>query len=101
MARRENAPHLVKVKCGVAERLRELRTEKFGERGGPDLAGQLGLPVRTWYNYEAGVTVPAEVVLRLIEITGVEASWLLHGTMPQFRDPQPSFRNSSERSVQS
>jgi hypothetical protein len=101
MARRKNAPHLVKVKCGVAERLRELRTERYGERGGPELARQLSLPVRTWYNYEAGVTVPAEVVLRVIELTGVEASWLLHGTSPKFRDPQPSFRNSSETSVQS
>jgi len=101
MARRKNAPHLVKVKCGVAERLRELRTERYGERGGPELARQLSLPVRTWYNYEAGVTVPAEVVLRVIELTGVEASWLLHGTSPKFRDPQPSIRNSSETSVQS
>jgi hypothetical protein len=85
MARRKNAPDIVKVKCGVADRLRDLRTELFGERGGPELARQLGLPVRTWYNYEAGVTVPAEIVLRLIELTSVEASWLLHGTEPKFR----------------
>lgn len=87
MARRKNAPDLVKVKCGVAERLRDLRTERYGERGGPELARNLGLPVRTWYNYEGGVTVPAEVILRLIELTHVEASWLLHGKPPKFREP--------------
>ncbi len=72
MARRKDAPDVVKVKCCVAERLRELRLELVGERGGPELARRLGLPVRTWYNYEAGVTVPAEVILRLIELTQVE-----------------------------
>ncbi len=90
MARRKNAPDLVKVKCGVAERLRDLRTELYGERGGPELARRLGLPVRTWYNYEAGVTVPAEVVLRVIELTSVEATWLLHGTGAQFRTHAPA-----------
>ncbi len=86
MARRKNAPDLVKVKVGVAERLRDLRSELYGDRGGPELARGLGLPVRTWYNYEGGVTVPAEVILRLIEITQVEATWLLHGLGPKFRD---------------
>jgi hypothetical protein len=89
MARRKNAPDLIMIKCGVAERLRELRIELFGDRGGPELARRLGLPVRTWYNYEAGVTVPAEVVLRVIELTAVEATWLLHGTTPKYRQLEP------------
>jgi hypothetical protein len=95
MARRKNAPDVVKVKCGVAERLRELRLELVGERGGPELARRLGLPVRTWYNYEAGVTVPAEVILRLIELTQVEATWLLHGRGPKFRKASPAAEPSS------
>ena len=95
MARRKNGPELVKLKCGVADRLRDLRTELYGERGGPELARQLGLPVRTWYNYEAGVTVPAEVILRLIELTAVEASWLLHGKLPRFRETSNSSCPSS------
>ena len=37
--------------------------ELFGEHGGPQLAHLLGIPARTWYNYEIGVTVPAEVIL--------------------------------------
>jgi len=97
MARRKNAPDLVKVKCGVAERLREIRTELFGERGGPELARRLGIPVRTWYNYEAGVTVPAEIILHLLELTAVEASWLLHGSEPKHRDNAPPARNGTTR----
>ena len=49
------------------------------------MARRLAIPVRTWYNYEGGVTVPAEVVLKIIELTSVEPSWLLHGKGPKFR----------------
>ena len=58
MARRKNAPESIRVKHGLSDRLRSLRTDFYGERGGPDLARTLGIPVRTWYNYENGVTVP-------------------------------------------
>ena len=67
MARRKTLPESVRAKYALAERLGFLRSEMFGERGGPELARQLGLPVRTWYNYESGVTVPAEVILKIIE----------------------------------
>jgi len=66
MARRKTLPDSVRAKCSLAERLGALRAELFGERGGPELARRLGIPVRTWYNYEAGVTIPAEIVLRII-----------------------------------
>ncbi len=85
MARRKTTPELVREKCSLAERLRAIRAELFGERGGPELARRLGIPVRTWYNYEAGVTVPAEVVLRIIQLTSLEPSWLLNGKGPKFR----------------
>src|SRR3954463_11501534 len=88
MARRKTLPVSVQAKFSLAERLRLLRSELYGERGGPELARRLGLPIRTWYNYEAGVTVPAEVVLKIIELTSVEPMWLLHGKGPKFR-PKP------------
>ena len=87
MARRKNRPETVITKCRLSERLREIRVERFGERGGSEMARQLNLPVRTWYNYEAGVTVPAEVLLRFMELTGVEPIWLLHGRGPKYRTP--------------
>lgn len=85
MARRKTLPDSVRAKYSLAERLTSLRAELYGERGGPELARQLGLPVRTWYNYESGVTVPAEVILKIIELTSVEPIWLLHGRGQKFR----------------
>ena len=51
----------------------------------PELARRLNLPARTWYNYETGVTVPAEVLLGFIEQTGVNPTWLLNGEGPRYR----------------
>jgi len=85
MARRKTLPESVRAKLALAERLTTLRSELYGDRGGPEMARRLGIPVRTWYNYEGGVTVPAEVILKIIELTSVEAVWLLHGDGPKFR----------------
>ena len=92
MARRKNHPETVKTKCHLAERLREVRVELFGERGGSEMARRLSVPIRTWYNYEAGVTVPAEVLLRFIELTSIEPTWLLHGRGPRYRTPPVDSR---------
>jgi hypothetical protein len=85
MARRKTLPESVRAKLALAERLAALRSELYGDRGGPEMARRLGIPVRTWYNYEGGVTVPAEVILKIIELTSVEAGWLLHGEGQKFR----------------
>ncbi len=85
MARRKNQPDSVRVKCFLSERLRQIRVELYGERGGSEMARRLSLPIRTWYNYESGVTVPAEVMLRFVELTNAEPMWLLHGKGPKFR----------------
>ncbi len=105
MARRKNAPETIRLKQSLSERLRELRTEFFGERGGPDMARTLGILVRTWYNYESGVTVPAEIILQVVELTSVEPVWLLRGEGPKFRPPTPTtsagdgLQNSSVTSL--
>ena len=96
MARRKTLPDSIRTKCSLAERLSALRAELFGERGGPELARKLGIPVRTWYNYEAGVTIPAEIVLRIIELTHVEPIWLLHGKGPKFRDSISEVRGETD-----
>jgi hypothetical protein len=89
MARRKTLPESVRAKLALAERLAQLRSELYGDRGGPEMARRLAIPVRTWYNYEGGVTVPAEVILKIIELTSVEAVWLLHGEGPRFRSTRP------------
>ncbi len=88
MARRKTLPESVRAKLALAERLAGLRSELYGERGGPEMARRLGIPVRTWYNYEAGVTVPAEVILKIIELTSIEPGWLLHGKGSKYRQSQ-------------
>jgi hypothetical protein len=83
----------VNVKASLSRRLREIRQELFGDHGGPELARRLTLPARTWYNYETGVTVPAEVLLTFIDQTGANPLWLLSGEGPKYR------RGISEQSI--
>jgi hypothetical protein len=63
----------------LALRLRELRLRMYGEHGGPLLAKALEIPARTWAHYESGITIPGLVLLRFIEVTGVQPHWLLTG----------------------
>ena len=84
MARKKTEKSRVDIKQMISNRLRELRQERFGEHGGPELSRRLGLPARTWYNYETGVTVPAEVLLSFIDQTGANALWLFSGHGPKY-----------------
>ena len=85
MARKKTSKVRVNVKASISRRLREVRQELFGEHGGPELARRLNLPARTWYNYETGVTVPAEVLLSFIDQTGANPVWLLSGEGERYR----------------
>lgn len=69
---------------GLCRRLRQVRMELYGEDGGSVLAEAIRLPHRTWANYEAGVMVPAQVILRFIELTGACPHWLLTGEPPRY-----------------
>lgn len=87
MARKKTPKVRVNVKASLSRRLREIRQELFGDHGGPELARRLSLPARTWYNYETGVTVPAEILLSFIEQTGANPMYLISGEGPKFRRP--------------
>lgn len=88
MARKKTPKTRVNVKASLSRRLKEIRQELFGEHGGPELARRLNLPARTWYNYETGVTVPAEVLLSFIDQTGASPVWLLSGEGAKYRRGQ-------------
>lgn len=90
MARKKTPKVRVNVKASLSRRLREIRQELFGDHGGPELARRLGLPARTWYNYETGVTVPAEVLLGFIEQTGANPNWLLTGDGSKYQRGEDS-----------
>jgi hypothetical protein len=61
------------------DRLRRIRREAYGEEGVPQLALALGIPPKTWENYEAGVTIPGPIILEFICLTGVGVRWLADG----------------------
>jgi hypothetical protein len=85
VARKKTSKVRVSVKASISRRLRDVRQELFGEHGGPELARRLNLPARTWYNYETGVTVPAEVLLSFIDQTSANPVWLLSGEGERYR----------------
>jgi hypothetical protein len=85
VARKKTSKVRVSVKASISRRLRDVRQELFGEHGGPELARRLSLPARTWYNYETGVTVPAEVLLAFIDQTSANPVWLLSGDGERYR----------------
>lgn len=68
----------------LAKRVRVVREELYGEHGGPLLAEALKVPFRTWYAYEGGRTIPAEVILHFIEVTDADPHWLLTGEGPRY-----------------
>lgn len=68
----------------LAHRVREVREDLYGEHGAQFLADALGLPLRTWANYEQGVIIPAEFILKLIDMTRVSPQWLLTGRGPKY-----------------
>lgn len=85
MARKKMASDDRRARESLGRRLKEVRVELSGPHGGPEFARALGLPPRTWYNYEMGVTIPGDVVLRVIEHTSAEPKWLLHGQGEKYR----------------
>jgi hypothetical protein len=75
---------VTKRQVDLAYRVREVREDLYGEYGAQFLADALELPLRTWANYERGVTIPAEVILKLIVMTRVSPCWLLTGRGPKY-----------------
>ena len=73
------------IKLDLAHRVRMIREELFGENGGPLLAQEIGVPYRTWMNYEEGFTIPAQAILRFIEVTNADPHWLLTGDGEAYR----------------
>ena len=70
----------------LARRLHAVRLDLYGAHGGPLLAEHLGIPTRTWLRYESGARLRGLVLLRFIEVTGVEPHWLMTGEGPRYRD---------------
>jgi hypothetical protein len=70
--------NIVRSNLALVKRVRNVREHLYGDDAAT-LAAALGLPTETWLNYERGVTMPAVVLLKLIELTGAAPRWLLTG----------------------
>jgi hypothetical protein len=89
MHRRKNMAQGRDPKQPLASRLREVRIDFCGERGGPEFARRLGVPSESWHDYETGIAVPAKVVLSVIQHTLVHPVWLFQGEGEKYRTPAP------------
>jgi hypothetical protein len=71
----------------LSERVQAVRVQLFGESGGPVLAELLGIPQRRLARIEAGGPIPGEIILKLIDVTGVNPRWLLSGEGERYGAP--------------
>jgi hypothetical protein len=69
----------MKRKAALADRMREIRLDLYGEDGLENLTRALEVPAQTWRNYERGITMPAELMIEFLVLTGVDPNWLLTG----------------------
>jgi hypothetical protein len=74
----------------LSARVRTVRIQNFGEHGGPMLAELVGVTQRRLARIEAGGPIPAEFILKLIDLTGVNPRWLLSGEGEVYGSPAPS-----------
>jgi hypothetical protein len=86
----------VSQSCTLAGRLREVRVELYGGQGGPLLAEAMQIPVQTWANYEAGITIPGPALLRFLSVTNAEPAWLDTGGGGKYR---PCYSRSGNRDL--
>jgi hypothetical protein len=70
--------NIMRSNRALVGRVRIVREHLYGDDAAA-LAAALGLPTETWLNYERGVTMPAVVLLKFIELTGAATHWLLTG----------------------
>ena len=70
----------------LADRLRLIRLDGFGDSGLSDLASELGLPEGVWLTYETGTPIPTTVLLEFLDITWTDPGWLLTGEGPRYRN---------------
>src|SRR5262249_29739694 len=80
-----SGPESLSSREQLAARLIFLRTSLDGPMGARAFSQRICVTVDEWYAYEAGAPVPAEVLIRVIEVTHASPEWLAQGTGPRFR----------------
>ncbi len=65
----------------ICRRVAKLRLELAGPRGKSAFAKQLGLPLSTYVYYESSRIPPADVLVAIADLAGVDIRWLLTGQL--------------------
>lgn len=63
----------------VIARLKQLRTQTYGQRSLSEFARELNLSPATYRQYEKHKVPPLEVLARIAKLTGTELTWLITG----------------------
>lgn len=71
----------------ICDRVRAVRTLRYGERGRSAFARDLGIPVGSLLHYETDRTPPAQLLVAIGNVAGVRLEWLLTGEGERDRSP--------------
>ncbi len=63
----------------ICRRLADLRAKTAGPRGKSKFAKQLGISASTYDYYEGNRVPPAEILVRIADVTGADLRWLITG----------------------
>jgi transcriptional regulator with XRE-family HTH domain len=71
------------TQLSISQRVMQVRLEQVGVRGKAGFSRMLGISASTYDYYEAGRTPPAELLVKISEVTGADLRWLLTGCEPE------------------
>ena len=82
----------------ICRRIAELRQKTAGPRGKSTFAKQLGISASTYDYYEGARVPPADILVRIAEVTGADLRWLLTGqagAAPLAAEDHPVLRRAA------
>jgi len=85
--------------AALGERIRAIRIDLFGEFRRLELARLLRISDRKLERFETGSTLPAEIILILMEVTGANPHWLQSGEGERYLGREDIRRRSSYRGM--
>ena len=81
----------------VCERTKELREELCGRRGRSKLAAMLGITPSTYHYYERGRVLPADLMVRMCDIAGVNLEWFLLGSGSKYKSKKAASKAKGKK----
>ena len=67
---------------GICQRIAQIRMELAGPRGKSAFARQLGISPTTYQSYEQDRVPPADLLVRIADLAGLDVRWLITGKSP-------------------